>query len=202
VSTGLGASNVSGQSDAHWTVGQSTGGTAAAQIATPNDWAWFAGGGGNPPWVANDYPASAWIVRNATTNSQGTDFPYSYSTAFDLTGYDLSTVSISGFWAESDSGTLSLNGTVLSSLTTANDGSQVWDRLHAFSVPTGSSLLVAGVNTLAITITGGDNAWEGARLEGTVTGNAVPEPGSLMLLATGLLGALAYAWRKRAHGIG
>ena len=27
--------------------------------------------------------------------------------------------------------------------------------------------------------------------------DAVPEPGTLVLLATGLIGLLAYAWRKR-----
>jgi len=30
-----------------------------------------------------------------------------------------------------------------------------------------------------------------------VNGPAVPEPGMLVLLATGLLGLLCYAWRKR-----
>ena len=30
-----------------------------------------------------------------------------------------------------------------------------------------------------------------------VTTSAIPEPGTLTLLATGLIGLLAYAWRKR-----
>ena len=50
--------------------------------------------------------------------------------------------------------------------------------------------------TLTLTIDGGAGGNGGFRMV-ALTGSPVPEPGTLVLAATGLIGLLAYAWRKR-----
>ena len=197
VSTGLDASNdlinVNGQSDAHWTVDQIAGGTAAAQAVMSSGADFFHGGGGNPAWLDNG-PNSDWIARNANTSANGAA-PYTFYCTFDLTGYDLTTASIAGLWAIDDSGDVSLNGNLLLSL--PGENGQNWGAFHSFSVSAGSPYFNQGLNTLTITMTTSDNAWEAARLEGTVTGNAIPEPATAALLAAVLVGFCVGAWRKR-----
>jgi hypothetical protein len=199
LSTGLDASNnlinVNGQSDAHWTVDQSTGGTAAAQVVTTDgaDWGWPIGGWPDWEWFS-DGPNSDWIARNANLFSNGYA-PYTFYRTFDLSGYDLASASISGFWAIDDDGELSLNGNVISSLSEPNP--QNWNTLHSFDVSAGSSYLNQGLNTLAITMTYSDNGVEGVRLEGYVS--AVPEPSVFVaLLSMGVAVLAFYARRQRA----
>ena len=48
------------------------------------------------------------------------------------------------------------------------------------------------------TVNGGDlNVWLSHKDNGSSVSGAVPEPVTLVLLVTGLLGLLAYGWRKR-----
>jgi len=183
------------QIDANWTVtgADSETGTNPAQTVFPNnvDFCTFANGC-SPAWVAND-ASSDWIAFNpdATANGDGT-----YTTTFNLTGANLSTVSLSGFWTIDDQGTLTLNGNVIGTLPPPT---APWTVLNSFSVPTGSSDFIAGINTLTMLITATDNFEEGVRLNGTVSftsGAAVPEPSSLLLWASGAM-VLAGAVRRR-----
>ena len=197
VSTGQdGLGNIWGsgnQIDAHWTV---TGadfetGTNPARTVFPDNVDYCTPPNGcSPAWVAND-SLSDWIAfnPNATANGTGT-----YITTFDLSGANLSAVSLSGFWTIDDQGTLTLNGHMIASLPPP---SQPWTVLNPFSVSTGSSDFVAGINTLTMQITASDNFEEGARLNGTVSfsANTVPEPSSILLFASGAL-ALAGALRR------
>ena len=175
LSTGLDASNnligTNGSNDAHWTVDQASGGTGPAQIVTSSgaDWAGL--------WLA-DGPNSDWIARNANIVNNGAA-PYTLYRTFNLTGYNLSSVSISGGWTIDDGGTLSLNGNQLASL-----GSSNWGTLNSFSVPAGSPFLNQGVNTLTITITDSDEFLEAVRLEGGVT---VGQVVTTITAATGMI---------------
>jgi len=185
LATGLDGSNnliiTGGTADSHWSVDAQAGGVQATQVVTPASSDWYS------LWPANG-PGSDWIARSAATIGNG-PAPYSFYRTFDLSGYDLSTVTIAGSWAIDDEGTLSLNGYQL--------GFHEWDEwdhgLETFSVPTGSPYLRQGVNTLTITETRNDNFYEGVRLEGTISGS-VPEPASAALL---MLNAVVFIRRRR-----
>ena len=59
-----------------------------------------------------------------------------------------------------------------------------------FTSPPGAKTLYIGTNS------SGSRGFTGA-IDEVVVSNLVPEPTALVLLATGLIGLLAYAWRKR-----
>ncbi len=195
LATGLDASNnlltASGQPDAHWTVAQ-TGATPQAVYPTSPDYY------GN--WAANG-PDSTWITRDASTTQNGfADGPngsqlIAFNRLFNLSGFNLATVSMSVSWAIDDQGTLSLNGHQISSLPGGAWGALT--PVASVSIPVAD--FNQGVNTLTIQMTGTDNFLEGVRLVGSVSGS-VPEPSSLVELAglagIGLIGSI---WRWRAR---
>jgi hypothetical protein len=174
--------NTAGQLDAHWTVEQSSGGFAPAQVLTSTGANW------SGAWAANG-PNSAWIGRSASSPINGGDL-YSFRLAFDLSSFLLSSVSLGGVWAIDDAGTLSVNDHQISSLSTGN-----WNTLNPFSLPANSGFLNQGANLLSMKLTSNDNSIEGARFEGFISGTRIdatsaPEPRASLLIATGLAGLL------------
>ncbi len=161
LSTGLDATGkllaTGAQPDAYWTVQEANGTTGPAQTVFPNNADW-----GN--WPA-DGPTSDWIARDANAARQGTA-PYTFTRTFDLTGYDLATVSLAGQWGVDDTGTLAVNGHMID---TETDG---WNRFTPFVVAGAGGFLNQGLNTLTMTITASDNNIDGVRLDALLTTSA------------------------------
>lgn len=204
LSTGLNSSNslitTAGTPDAHWTYtnGAASGSaviltSAGGCSSSTNNW--------YCDWLPNQ-AGSSWIgISDMPFNGSNL---YSFSTAFNLTGYNLSTVALSGWFAADDAGSLFLNGHLIDS-TAECPGSPTcssWDTMNFFSVPSGD--FVQGLNTLTITLTYNDDNWEGVQLSGEVTGSpingaATPEPGTLLLMGCGFLGLTPLLRGRAAH---
>jgi hypothetical protein len=148
---------------------------------------------GNPaliPWVGNT-AGSQWITPVPDTRAGAG--PFTYTTTFDLTGFNPATASISGEWSSDNQATMSLNGTLV-----AVDAFPGWTTIVPFSISSG---FIAGVNTLTFDVPNGSGAGDGptglqVHIIGA-TANAVPEPSSIALAGCGLLMAGGLAWRRR-----
>jgi hypothetical protein len=179
--------------DANWSVvennGFNSGATGSGQAVSPDDPDWYGGWIGN---ASGTTAASDWIAydaNNCCNNGFGT-----YTRTFNLTGYDLSTVSISGGWTLDDSGILVLNGKTIGTL---GDGN--WGSFTPFSDST-STDFNQGVNTLQIEITDTDTFLEGVNLNGTLTGTqtgVVPEPSNVAIVLIAGFAALLIVARRR-----
>jgi len=125
--------------------------------------------------------------------------PYTlFRRTFDLTGYDLGTVGISGTWRVADGivGAF-LNGHFLFSSPDLNVTN--WSADNPFLVALASPFLVNGVNTLEFQTETLNTIYDGLYLDATVTGRvtSTPEPASLALMGSGLLVIAGVAGRRR-----
>jgi hypothetical protein len=131
-----------------------------------------------------DTSASKWITPNANGKTSFGRFTYNYTTTFDLTGFNLTTVDLSGELAADDKVALLLNGSkVLGPV-------GHWNRDTAFSLTTG---FVAGVNTLEFEVSNSGKGPTGldVALSGTASLiSAVPEPASSGLVGAALMGLM------------
>ena len=108
---------------------------------------------------------------------------------FDLTGLVPGSAMITGRRATDNSGTMFLNG--------VNTGNTV-SGFTAFTTFSINSGFVAGVNTLefiVLNLAGTVGNPTGLRVELSGTADVVPEPGTVVLLGSGLAGL--FAWRMR-----
>jgi len=139
-------------------------------------------------WLGPD-SSSQWIGPDATdgSNFDGGSYTLDYQTTFDLTGYDPSTVTLTGQWSTDNIGSdILING-----VSTGNTSAD-FTNWYSFTISSG---FVAGVNTLDFNWTnqGGPGA---LRVEFTsLTGDpsassppaSAPEPGSIFLMSAGAL---------------
>jgi VPDSG-CTERM motif len=175
-----------GSSDPHYTVsGPGVSGTQQAVVySAPNLW---------PQWLPND-ANSAWIgfKDSSNTSPYGT---YTFTTTFDLTGYDPSTASLIGRWAMDQSGGLYLNGVLEQSVPDGNWNAGVNPTLTSFTISSG---FVAGVNVLTFVGPFPDN-FDGLRVEPmtlTATPSGVPDGGSTAMLLSISLAGMTWVRRK------
>ena len=188
---GAGVALPDGSVDPHWQI-------IAGTLAFPGPNAYVSNAGYPlPPWTANT-AASKWISPAANANQEfGVFDTYIYRTTFDLTGLIPGSASLSGQWA-SDNQTLEIriNGVnVLGAPNCANSTADLtcFTTFDPFSISGG---FVAGVNTLDFVVLNGGGP-SGLRVEVAGSADPIPEPGTLLLLGSGIT-ALAMRRRRRS----
>lgn len=184
-STGVdnaGATTPIGTVDTHWTLISKPVGSSLTL-------------GGNPVrfnccYVA-DNAISGW-VSPTSFGSAGAFGVYTYAQTFDLTGFDLSTIVLTGGFSTDNDGELYVNSTLVASSGFAGFGS-----LTGWGAPT--SAFVAGINTLYAKVNNGGDPTalrvEIRQATGELASTTVPEPSTLALAVAGL-GAAALLRRR------
>lgn len=203
ISTGTNGSGgvlADGAADPNWTISVAGGAFNAAVTLFPADQCC---GMGTVNTAAAKWIGSA-TSPTGLTPSGWVNGPYTrIRRTFDLTGYDLTTVGITGTWRIADGirGAY-LNGSLLFNAPAIVAGNQVtsnWASDNVFAVALGSPDFLAGINTLEFETETLNGIYDGLYLDATVSGriSAVPEPTSVVLVATGLLVMLGAARRGR-----
>ena len=174
LSTGVdagGAVLAPGAVDVHYTV--SGGGLTDAPVYATQNATGYPG-----YWLAPD-SLSSWITPglNGSDAANQLQFVYTYTTRFDLTGYDAATARIDGRLAVDDSvRAILLNGQDIGF--TANS----YGSFKSFAITSG---FVAGLNTLSFVVGNDYGGPTGLRAELVSTLAPVPEPAAALLMAGG-----------------
>lgn len=148
----------------------------------------------NHPSYALSNAGSQWI--SIATDGASNDLNHRqtiFATRFDLTGYDASTAAISGIWGVDNAATIFLNGVDTGEFIELNDDRESFTTLRGFNI---NDYFTSGVNLLTIDITNGYTDVNRTNIgplalrfdDMLLTATRVPEPGTLALVALGLVG--------------
>jgi hypothetical protein len=149
----------------------------------------------HPAYIA-DSLESAW-VSPAASGSQSVFGVYVWELLVDLTGFDLSSVSITGGFSTDNDGFIRVNGGAAA----ATSGFADFGSLHAFTL---NSDFLSGINSIQVGVCNGGNptAFRVEFSEATgspIDPTAVPEPASLLLVGSGIAGLIARRRRKQLN---
>ena len=166
-------------------------------------------GVGSPQIWAGPVGSSSWISQNPNTYPGGSvtapDGYYTYTTTFTAAGAGLYTGSLS--LLADDTVAVFVNGAttpIIAAGAIGGDG-KCSDNDPSCTLYNGidsdlftfDPTLVSGLNTLTFVVEQTGLASEGVDFSGTISTSMVPEPGSLMLLGTGLLSVAGILIRRR-----
>ncbi len=126
-------------------------------------------------WVGNT-ASSQWISADPGAFEGSTTF----TTTFDLTGFDPSSASISGQLSADDGTLMFLNGNLVLD-DSFNGGNAPWSDFVPFSASSG---FVSGINTITF-ITPNSGGPGGLQVQ-ILSAAAAPEPGTILLLGIGV----------------
>jgi len=164
--------------------------SAAVVLSSGNLWIEWPG----YPDYASDVTDAKWIYDADTADSGYRGYAI-FKTTFDLTGFDPSNTTISGSWAADQYGSIYLNDQD----TGISLGNKNWTQLNNFSIASG---FITGINRLDFRVNLADG-YDGlmvsnAQLTTVPLTSPVPEPATLFLLSTGLMGLLGLSKRVRS----
>jgi hypothetical protein len=153
--------------------------------------------GGNPFRYHNgayfaDTATAAWVAPTASGNAGVGGF-YTYQLAFDLTGLDPATASISGIYGTDNDGSISLNGNAPVATTVF----AAFGATTAFSLTSG---FVAGLNTINVRMNNGGDPTAFFVQFNSATASALsstPEPPTVLPFCLGLLGLVLLAFVRK-----
>lgn len=183
--TGAGQGS-NGQVDAHYSLISAPTGAGPAYTT-----------GAYPGWTMAP-PGTQWINPDSTINEQSPGGNYDYQTSFNLTGLRPNTAVLMGSWGADNSGEILLNGLLATGTGTVITGDEGFLQLTAFTITgnTGAGFL-AGVNTLDFVVNNEPDSPTGLVVDISGTADAsTPEPSSLALFGSGVLGLTGLLRRK------
>ena len=165
--------------DPFWTISVQGGGFVAAEVVnTEVICCGMASATAEARWISD--PS---VTAGSPNTGWGVNQTAIVRRSFDLTGIDLATVALNGLWRVADARQgVYLNGHLL---TGTNSGTG-YQSDQAIQVLAASGFFLQGANVLELRGSSSNSQFDAFWFSGTVTGNAIPEPATLLLLGLGL----------------